>query len=128
MSAAPSTGFEGITSDEAVKQGVISAMLGGAAMVARQLLSTDRPSWGYLVRSGVAAMLTAYFVNFAARDYVQSENLRVCICGIAGFASPEILNYGLQFLKAKMQAKVDEAKAGLKKATKKPKPKRNGRK
>ena len=128
MSAAPSTGFEGITGDEALKQGVISAMLGGAAMIARQLLSTDRPSWGYMLRSGAAAMVTAYFVNFAARDYVQSENLRVCICGIAGFASPEILNYGLQFLEAKMKGKVNEAKAGLKKATKKPKTKRNGRK
>lgn len=73
-------------------------------------------------------MVTAYFVNFAARDYVQSENLRVCICGIAGFASPEILNYTLQFLEAKMKGKVNEAKAGLKKATKKAKIKRNGRK
>lgn len=128
MSAAPTSGLEGITSDEAIKQGVISAMLGGAAMIARQLLSTDRPSWGYLIRSGAAAMVTAYFVNFAARDYVQSENLRVCICGISGFASPEILNYGLQFLEAKMKGKVAEAQAGLKKATRKAKPKRNGRK
>ena len=128
MSAAPPSGLEGITSDEAIKQGIISGMLGGAAMVARQLLSTDKPSLGGLIRSGVAAMVTAYFVNYAAKDYVQSENLRVCICGISGYASPEILNYGLQFIKAKMQAKVNEAQAGLKKATKKSKPKRNGRK
>lgn len=92
-------------------------------MVARQLLSTDKPSWGYLVRSGVAACVTAYFVNFASKDYVQSENLRVCICGIAGFASPEILSYGLAFLKAKMQGKVEEAQRGLKKASKQPKKK-----
>ena len=122
MAAAPS--FETVTSEEALKQGVISAALGGSAMVARQLLSTDRPSWGYLLRSGVAAMVTAYFVNFAARDYVQSENLRVCICGIAGFASPEILNYGLQFLEAKMKGKVQEAQKGLSKASKQPKKKK----
>jgi len=125
MAAAPA--FDAVTSEEALKQGVISAALGGSAMVARQLLSTDRPSWGYLVRSGVAAMVTAYFVNFAARDYVQSENLRVCICGIAGFASPEILNYGLKFLEAKMKGKVQEAQRGLSKATKQPKKKKKAR-
>jgi hypothetical protein len=122
MAAAPA--FDSVTSEEAFKQGVISAALGGSAMVARQLLSTDRPSWGYLVRSGVAACVTAYFVNFAARDYVQSENLRVCICGIAGFASPEILNYGLKFLEAKMKSKVQEAQRGLSKASKPPKKKK----
>lgn len=116
MAAAPT--FEAVTADDALKQGVIAAALGGAAMVSRQLLSTDRPSFGYLVRSGVAACVTAYFVNFAARDYVQSENLRVCICGIAGFASPEILNYGLQFLEAKLKGKVKEAQKGLSKASK----------
>jgi len=121
MAAAPT--FETVTSDDALKQGVISAALGGSAMVARQLLSTDKPSWGYLVRSGVAACVTAYFVNFASKDYVQSENLRVCICGIAGFASPEILSYGLAFLKAKMQGKVEEAQRGLSKASKQPKKK-----
>ena len=122
MAAAPT--FEAITSEEALKQGVIAAALGGAAMVSRQLLSTDKPTWGYLVRSGVAACVTAYFVNFAAKDYVQSENLRVCICGIAGFASPEILSYGLDFLKAKMQGKVQEAQKGLSKPSKPPKKKK----
>jgi len=122
MAAAPA--FETVTSDDALKQGVISAALGGSAMVARQLLSTDKPSWGYLVRSGVAACVTAYFVNFASKDYVQSENLRVCICGIAGYASPEILSYGLAFLKAKMQGKVEEAQRGLNKASKQPKKKK----
>lgn len=125
MAAAPA--FESVTSDEALKQGVISAALGGSAMVARQLLSTDRPTWGYLVRSGIAAMVTAYFVNFACKDYVQSENLRVCIVGIAGFASPEILNYGLAFLKAKMQGKVEETQRGLSKATKQPKKKKKAK-
>jgi hypothetical protein len=125
MAAAPS--FETVTSDDALKQGVISAALGGSAMVARQLLSTDKPSWGYLVRSGVAACVTAYFVNFASKDYVQSENLRVCICGIAGFASPEILSYGLAFLKAKMQGKVEEAQRGLNKTSKQPKKKKKAK-
>lgn len=125
MAAAPT--FETVTSDDALKQGVISAALGGSAMVARQLLSTDRPSWGYLVRSGVAAMVTAYFVNFASKDYVQSENLRVCICGVAGFASPEILTYGLAFLKAKMQGKVQEAQKGLNRSSKPPKKKKKAK-
>lgn len=121
MSAAPTQGFESVTGDDALKQGVIAAALGGSALIARQLMSPDKASWGYLLRSAVAAMVTAYFVNQLSRSYVEQENLRVCICGVAGFAAPEIQQYGLQFLKAKMQAKVQEAEAKLKPAkSKKP--------
>lgn len=125
MSAAPTQGFESVTGDDALKQGVIAAALGGSALIARQLMSPDRASWGYLLRSAVAACITAYFMNQLSRSYVQDENLRVCICGLAGFAAPEIQQYGLQFLKAKMQAKVQEAEAKLKPAkAKKPTPKK----
>ncbi len=114
MSAASPTGFESVTGDDSIKQGIIAAALGGSALIARQLMSEEKASWGYLLRSAVAAMVTAYFVNQASRSYVEQENLRVCICGVAGFAAPEIQQYGLQFLKAKMQAKVKEAQAKLK--------------
>jgi hypothetical protein len=114
MSAASPTGFESVTGDESVKQGIIAAALGGSALIARQLMAEEKASWGYLLRSAAAAMVTAYFVNQASRSYVEQENLRVCICGVAGFAAPEIQQYGLQFLKAKMQAKVQEAQAKLK--------------
>lgn len=125
MSAAPTNGFESVTGDDALKQGVIAAALGGSALIARQLMSPERASWGYLLRSALAAMVTAYFVNQLSRSYVEQENLRVCICGVAGFAAPEIQQYGLQFLKAKMQAKVQEAEAKLKPAkSKKPTPKK----
>jgi hypothetical protein len=114
MSAASPTGFESVTGDDSIKQGIIAAALGGSALIARQLMSEEKASWGYLLRSAVAAMVTAYFVNQASRSYVEQENLRVCICGVAGYAAPEIQQYGLQFLKAKMQAKVQEAQAKLK--------------
>lgn len=111
MSAAPASGLESVTSDEAVRQGIIASILGMAAMIARLLMSTDKASLGYIARSSVAAGLTAYFVNQASKSYVEQENLRVFICGVAGFASPEILSYGLSWLKAKMQGKVQEAQA-----------------
>ena len=114
MSAAAPTGFESVTGDESIKQGIIAAALGGSALIARQLMSEEKASWGYLLRSAAAAMVTAYFVNQASKSYVEQENLRVCICGVAGFAAPEIQQYGLQFLKAKMQAKVQAAQAELK--------------
>ena len=114
MSAAPASGLESVTSDEAVRQGIIASILGMAAMIARLLMSTDKASLGYIARSSVAAGLTAYFVNQASKSYVEQENLRVFICGVAGFASPEILSYGLAWLKAKMQGKVQEAQAKVK--------------
>jgi ABC-type enterobactin transport system permease subunit len=123
--ASPTEGLEAVTSDQAIKAGIIAAALGGSAMIARLLLQSERASLGFIVRSSVAACVTAYFVNLAARDYITSESLRVCVCGIAGFAAPEIQNYGLEFLKAKMQGKVNEAKrsAGIK-AGKPAKPKK----
>lgn len=114
--ASPTDGLEAVTSDQAIKAGIIAAALGGSAMIARLLLQSERASLGFIIRSSIAACVTAYFVNLAARDYITSESLRVCVCGIAGFAAPEIQNYGLEFLKAKMQGKVNEAKqsAGIK--------------
>ena len=128
MSAAPSQGFESVTGDEALKQGVIAAALGGSALIARQLMSPEKASWGYLLRSALAAMVTAYFVNQLSRSYVEQENLRVCICGVAGFAAPEIQQYGLQFLKAKMQAKVQAAQAELKTTKPRKTPGKKGKK
>jgi ABC-type enterobactin transport system permease subunit len=129
--AAPIDGIESVTSDQAIKAGIIAAALGGSAMIARLLLQKERASLGFIIRSSVAACVTAYFVNLAARDYITSESLRVCICGIAGFAAPEIQNYGLQFIEAKLKGKVSEAKraAGLKEAKpRKPKkPKKNAK-
>ena len=110
--AAPIDALESVTSDQAIKAGIIAAALGGSAMIARLLLQSERASLGFIVRSSFAACVTAYFVNLGARDYITSESLRVCVCGIAGFAAPEIQNYGLEFLKAKMQGKVAEAKRG----------------
>lgn len=106
MSTPSTDGFGGITSSEAIKQSLIASILGASGLIARQLLSNDKPSWGYLIRSCLAAMITAYFVNEGAKSYITSESLRVCTCGIAGFASPEILNYGLKFIEAKLKAKV----------------------
>ena len=129
--AAPTDGLEAVTSDQAIKAGIIAAALGGSAMIARLLLQKERASLGFILRSSIAACVTAYFVNLAARDYITSESLRVCICGIAGFAAPEIQNYGLQFIEAKFKGKVSEAKraAGLKEAKpRKPKkPKKNAK-
>jgi hypothetical protein len=129
--AAPIDGLDSVTSDQAIKAGIIAAALGGSAMIARLLLQKERASLGFILRSSVAACLTAYFVNLGARDYVTSESLRVCICGVAGFAAPEIQNYGLQFIEAKFKGKVAEAKraAGVKaaKPTKPRKPKKNAK-
>lgn len=124
MSATPASGLEAVTSDEAVRQGIVASCLGMIAMIARLLMSTDKATIGYILRSSVAAGLTAYFVNEAARGYVEEENLRVFICGVSGFASPEILSYGLGWLKFKMQGKVAEAKSEIKAGGKKKKPKK----
>jgi hypothetical protein len=114
MSAAPvnSGGFESITSAEGMKEGIIASALGGSGLIARQVLSTEKKSWGWLLRSGVAAMVCAYYVNIVSKSYISDENLRICVIGLAGFCSPELLNYGLQFIEAKLKAKVAQAGGG----------------
>lgn len=125
MSAAPAIpdSIESVTTNETIKAGLMAAALGGSAMLARLLLQAERTSLGFILRSSAAACVTAYFVNLAARDHITSEGLRVCICGIAGFAAPEIQNYGLEFIKAKLQGKVKAARqsAGIRQP-KKPAP------
>lgn len=129
MSTPPASpaGFESITSGEGIKEGIIASALGGSGLIARQVLSTEKKSWGWLLRSGVAAMVCAYYVNLASKSYIQDENLRICVIGLAGFCSPELLNYGLQFIEAKLKAKVSEA-GGTKGREKGRRKKPNGKK
>lgn len=118
MASSEAGAFDSVTSQAALKQGIIASALGLAGVVARLVISPDRQSWSSIIRSGVAAAITAYFVNLGCKSYVPNEEMRVCVCGIAGFASPEILNHTLAFIDAKLKGKVAEAQAGAKRAGK----------
>ena len=107
-----------------LKDGVVASVLGGLAMTARLLLSTEPVTLGWVVRRVVAAAITAALVGYAVQDHIQSTGLKMAAVGASGDAAPETLDYLLRWLKAKGEAEVAKVSKGVKRATGKGKPKR----
>jgi phage shock protein PspC (stress-responsive transcriptional regulator) len=89
-----------------VKDGVVAGILGGLAMVARLLLSTEPVSFGWVVRRVLAAAITAALVGYAIQDHIQSPGLRMGVVGAAGYAAPECLDYLMKYIKARGEKEV----------------------
>ncbi len=89
-----------------VKDGVVAGILGGLAMVARLLLSTEPVSFGLVVRRVLAAAITAALVGYAIQDHIQSPGLRMGVVGAAGYAAPECLDYLMKYIKARGEKEV----------------------
>lgn len=121
MSAAP------ISPDDIpreVKDGVVAGVLGGLAMVARLLLSTEPVSAGWVIRRVLAAAITAALVGYAIQEHIQSPGLRMGVVGASGYAAPECLDYLMKYIKAKGQSEVAKV---IKTANGKKKPAKRGR-
>ena len=107
-----------------VKDGLVASILGGLAMTARLLLSTEPVTPGWVLRRITAAAITAALVGYAIADHIASPGLRMAVVGAAGYAAPEVLDYVLKYLKARGDAevaKVTKKPNGKKKPTKRSK-------
>jgi hypothetical protein len=91
-----------------LKDGVIASILGGLAMTARLLLSTEPVSVGWVVRRVLAAAITAALVGYAITDHIQSPGLKMGVVGAAGYAAPECLDYLMRYIKARGQKEVNK--------------------
>jgi uncharacterized protein YlxP (DUF503 family) len=100
-----------------VRDGLVASILGGLAMTARLLLSTEPVSPGWVLRRITAAAITAALVGYGIADHISSPGLRMAVVGAAGYAAPEVMDYVLKYIKARGEAEVA-------KVTKKP----NGKK
>jgi len=89
-----------------VKDGLVASILGGLAMTARLLLSTEPVSPGWVFRRISAAAITAALVGYAIQDHISSPGLRMGAIGAAGYAAPEVLDYLLKYIKARGEAEV----------------------
>ena len=89
-----------------LKDGVIASILGGLAMTARLLLSTEPVSVGWVVRRVLAAAITAALVGYGIQDHIQSPGLRMAVVGAAGYAAPECLDYLMKYIKARGEKEV----------------------
>ena len=89
-----------------VKDGVIAGVLGGLAMVARLLLSTEPVSLPWVIRRVFAAAITAALVGYAIQDHIQSPGLKMGAVGACGYCAPEALDYLLKYVKARGEKEV----------------------
>ena len=89
-----------------LKDGVIASILGGLAMTARLLLSTEPVSVGWVVRRVLAAAITAALVGYAIADHIESPGLKMAVVGAAGYAAPECLDYLMRYIKARGDKEV----------------------
>ena len=89
-----------------VKDGIVAGVLGGLAMVARLLLSTEPVSFGWVVRRVMAAAITAALVGYGIQDHIQSPGLRMAVVGASGYAAPECLDYVLKYVKARGEKEI----------------------
>jgi phage shock protein PspC (stress-responsive transcriptional regulator) len=89
-----------------VKDGIVAGVLGGLAMVARLLLSTEPVSFGWVVRRVLAAAITAALVGYGIQEHIQSPGLRMAVVGAAGYAAPECLDYLMKYIKARGEKEV----------------------
>ena len=89
-----------------LKDGIVASVLGGLAMTARLLLSTEPVSLGWVVRRVLAAAITAALVGYGIQDHIQSPGLRMAVVGAAGYAAPECLDYLMRYIKARGEKEV----------------------
>ena len=101
-----------------LKDGVIASILGGLAMTARLLLSTEPVSVGWVVRRVLAAAITAALVGYGIQDHIESPGLKMAVVGAAGYAAPECLDYLMRYIKSKGDAEVGPAPASPMQKTK----------
>ena len=106
MSAAP---FSPDDIPKEVKDGMVASLLGGLAMTARLLLSTEPVTLGWVVRRVSAAAITAALVGYAIQEHIASPGLRMGVVGAAGYAAPECLDYLMKYLKARGDREVTAA-------------------
>ena len=104
-----------------VKDGIIASILGGLAMSARMLLSTEPVSFGFVVRRFLAASITAAFVGLGTKEYFTSTGLWLAVSGGAGYAAPEVTDYILRWVKAKGESELKKVSGDAKTKTTKTK-------
>jgi hypothetical protein len=97
-----------------LKDGIVASILGGLAMTARLLLSTEPVSLGWVVRRVFAAAITAALVGYAIQEHIQSPGLRMGVVGAAGYAAPECLDYLMRWVKARGEQEVSAVERKLK--------------
>lgn len=88
-----------------------SGTIGFSMMIARRLLSPDKPPFLDVLLQAVAAAGVSVLVGWGASEYIQSQKLLYAVVGVAGFAAPEVAAFAIRYIKAQGEAKLKEVEA-----------------
>lgn len=104
MSASPTNPNDADLLADAARSGTI----GFSMMIARRLLSPDKPPFLDVFLQAIAAAGISVLVGWGASEYIQSTKLLYAVVGLAGFAAPEIASFAVRYLKAQGEKKLKE--------------------
>ena len=102
----PPPPIDGDSTQSLIKDGLVASILGGLAMTARLLLSTEPVSPGWVFRRITAAGITAAVVGYGIQDHIASPGLKMAVIGMCGYAAPEVTDMALRWIKEKGEAEV----------------------
>ena len=77
----------------------IGIAIGSASWLVRYFCSTEKHSLGYIARRTAIAGLTSLLVGLATQSYFSNIGLGYAAAGMAGYASPELVDYALSRLR-----------------------------
>jgi len=77
----------------------IGVLIGSASWLIRYFCSTEKHSLGYIARRTATAGLTSLLVGMATQSYFSNIALGYAAAGMAGYASPELVDYALSKLR-----------------------------
>ena len=74
-------------------------IIGSASWLIRYFCSTEKRSLGYIARRTATASLAAVLIGAACKGYFNSEGMAFGAAGAGAYASPEILDWALGWLR-----------------------------
>lgn len=77
----------------------IGICIGAVSWMVRYLCSMEKHSLGYIARRTAIAGLTSLLVGLATQSYFSNPGLGYAAAGMAGYASPELVDAALAWLR-----------------------------
>ena len=83
----------------------IGILIGATSWMVRYFCSTEKHTLGYIARRTVVAGLTSLLVGLATQSYFSNPGLGYAAAGMAGYASPELVDAGLAWIRGRGKSK-----------------------
>ena len=86
---------------QGVHDGILGVAIGVVSWLVRYACSTEKHTLAYIARRTATAGLTAALAGAASKGYFNSEGMAFAAAGVCAYASPEIVDFGLSWIKSR---------------------------